>query len=142
ENFAAAYSGVADYHAWLGMTSVLPPEECFLAAKDAATRALALDDKLAEAYASLGIATWAYDWNFQESERLLKKALELNNNYAQAHEWYAYVCASQDRYDEAITSMNRALQIDPFSPSLLTMLSFILYNAREYEEAIKAIERA
>jgi Tol biopolymer transport system component/serine/threonine protein kinase/Tfp pilus assembly protein PilF len=142
ENFAAAYSGVADYHAWLGMTSVLPPEECFLAAKDAAIRALALDDKLAEAYASLGIATWAYDWDFQESERLLKKASELNSNYAQAHEWYAYVCASQDRYDEAIASMNRALQIDPLSPSLQTMLSFILYNAGEYEEAIKAIERA
>jgi Tol biopolymer transport system component/serine/threonine protein kinase/Tfp pilus assembly protein PilF len=142
ENFAAAYSGVADYHAWLGMTSVLPPEECFLAAKDAASRALTLDDKLAEAYASLGIATWAYDWDFQESERLLKKASELNNNYAQAHEWYAYVCASQDRYDEAIASMHRALQIDPLSPSLLTMLSFILYNAGEYEEAIKAIEQA
>jgi eukaryotic-like serine/threonine-protein kinase len=142
ENFAAAYSGVADYHAWLGMTSVLPPEECFLAAKDAATRALALDDKLAEAYASLGIATWAYDWDFQESERLLKKALELNNNYAQAHEWYAYVCASQDRYEEAVTSMNRALQIDPLSPSLLTMMSFILYNAGEFEGALTAIERA
>jgi eukaryotic-like serine/threonine-protein kinase len=142
ENFAAAYSGVADYHAWLGMTSVLPPEECFLAAKDAATRALALDDKLAEAYASLGIATWAYDWNFQESERLLKKALELNNNYAQAHEWYAYVCASQDRYEEAVASMNRALQIDPLSPSLLTMMSFILYNAGEFAGAVTAIERA
>jgi eukaryotic-like serine/threonine-protein kinase len=142
ENFAAAYSGVADYHAWLGMTSVLPPEECFLAAKDAASRALALDDKLAEAYASLGIATWAYDWDFQESERLLKQALALNNNYAQAHEWYAYVCASQDRYDEAVASMNRALQIDPLSPSLLTMMSFILYNAGEFAGAATAIERA
>ncbi len=142
ENFAAAYSGVADYHAWLGISSVLPPEECFLAAKDAATRALQLDDKLAEAYASLGVATWAYDWNFQESERLFKRAFALKNNYAQAHEWFAYVCASQDRYEEAVASMKRALQIDPHSPSLLTMLSFILYNAGEFEEALKAIERA
>ena len=141
-NFAAAYSGVADYHAWLGITSVLPPEECFLAAKDAATRALQLDDTLAEAYASLGVATWAYDWDFQASERLFKRAFELKNNYAQAHEWFAYVCASQNRYEEAVASMRRALQIDPHSPSLLTMLSFILYNAGDFEEALKAIERA
>jgi Tol biopolymer transport system component/serine/threonine protein kinase/Tfp pilus assembly protein PilF len=142
ENFAAAYSGVADYHAWLGMTSVLPPEECFSAAKDAAIRALQIDNKLVEAYASLGVATWAYDWNFQESEALFAKAFALNNNYAQAHEWYAYLCASQGRTEEAVSSMKRALQIDPRSRSLLTMLNFILYNAGEFEEARKYIAQA
>jgi Tol biopolymer transport system component/serine/threonine protein kinase/tetratricopeptide (TPR) repeat protein len=142
ENFAAAYSGVADYHAWLGITAILPPEECFLAAKDAATRALQLDDKLAEAYASLGMATWAYDWDLQKSDALFKKAFELNSNYAQAHEWYALMRSSQGRPEEAIHSMERALEIDPYSPALLTMMSFILFKERRFEESANYIDRA
>jgi Tol biopolymer transport system component/TolB-like protein/Tfp pilus assembly protein PilF/tRNA A-37 threonylcarbamoyl transferase component Bud32 len=142
ENFAAAYSGVADYQAWLGITSVLPPEECFLAAKDAATRALQIDDKLAEAYASLGMATWAYDWDFQKSEILFKKAFELNNNYAQAHEWYAFMRSSQGRHEEAIHSMERALEIDPYSPALLTMMSFVQFKAQQTELSSTYLDRA
>src|SRR5262249_145879 len=75
-NFAAPHAGVADYFNWLGINGVMPPDECFQAAKVSATRALELDDRLAEAYASLGLATWAYDWDAAAGARLFRTATE------------------------------------------------------------------
>jgi serine/threonine protein kinase len=90
--FAAAYTGVADYFNWLGITGVLPPEECFQAAKQAASKAVELDDKLAEAYVSLALATWAYEWDHETSRYLMQQAIALNDNYAQAHEcWPIFI---------------------------------------------------
>lgn len=141
-NFAAAYSGVADYHTWLGMISVLQPTECFLAAKEAATKALELDDKLAEAHASLALVTWAYDWDLEKSGRHFKRAIQLNKNYTQAHEWYTYYLASQGRFDEAVREMKYALDIDPQSPQLHLMMGSVLHSARRFEEGARYIERA
>ncbi len=141
-NFAAAYSGVADYHIALGINSVLPPAECFSAAKDAAAKAVQLDDRLAEAYASLAFAVWAYDWNAEESERLFNRAIELNNNYVQVYEWYAHFCAAQGRFDKAVEALTRALEIDPLSPLLHILMALVLHNARRFEEGMRYIERA
>ncbi|HWQ33697.1 MAG TPA: protein kinase [Blastocatellia bacterium] len=140
-NFAAAYTGVADYFNWMGITSVLPPDECFLAAKEAATKAVQLDDKLAEAYTSLAIATWAYDWDSVMSSQLLRRAIELNPNYAQAHQWLAQFRSVQGRHPEAITTMNRALELDPQSPARHAMMAFVLHNARQHAEAWQHAQR-
>ncbi len=121
-SYAAAYTGVADYYNWLGVYSVLPPRECFSAAKEAATRAIAIDDTLAEAFTSLGFAVWAYDWDWRESERLFKRALELNPNYLPAHEWYAHVLGSSGRHPEAIAEMQRAIELDPQSAALAAIV--------------------
>ena len=141
-NFAAAYSGVADYFNWMGITSVLPPDECFLAAKEAATRAVQLDDRLAEAWTSLAIATWAYDWDTVASNRLMRQAIELNANYAQAHQWLAQFRSVQGRHPEAIAGMKHALEIDPQSPARYAMMAFILHNARQHQEAYQHCQRA
>jgi serine/threonine protein kinase/Tfp pilus assembly protein PilF len=141
-NFAAAYTGVADYFNWMGVTSVLPPEECFLAAKEAATKAVELDDELAEAYVSLAIVAWAYEWNIPTGSRLIKRAIELNGNYAQAYEWLAQFRSLQGRHTEAINAMKRALELDPQSPALHCMMSFILHNARQPAEALRYSRRA
>lgn len=142
-NFAAAYSGIADYHTWLGMISVLPPSECFLAAKEAAATALGIDDKLAEAHASLAFTTWAYDWDNEKSEKLFKRALRLNKkSYTAAHEWYAHLLGSQGRFDEALSEMKHALDIDPQSAQLHLMMGAMLHNARRFEEGARYIERA
>jgi TolB-like protein/Tfp pilus assembly protein PilF/tRNA A-37 threonylcarbamoyl transferase component Bud32 len=142
ENFAAAYSGVADYHIALGINALLPPAECFSAAKDAAAKAVQLDDKLAEAYASLAFAVWAYDWNAEESEQLFNRAIELNTNYAQVYEWYAHFCAAQGHYDKALEAVTRALELDPFSPLLHILMALVLHSARRFEEGIRYIGRA
>jgi Tol biopolymer transport system component/serine/threonine protein kinase/tetratricopeptide (TPR) repeat protein len=140
--FALAYTGVADYHNWLGIYGVLPPEECFAAAKAMSAKAIDLDDRLAEAYASLGFAVWAYDWNFDESAKLFDRALELNPNYPQAHEWYSHVHASRGHLEKAIRHMRRAVQLDPRSPSLAVMCAFCLKNVGRYEEALAELRRA
>jgi eukaryotic-like serine/threonine-protein kinase len=140
--FAAAYTGVADYFNWMGITGLLPPEECFQAAKQAATNAIELDDKLAEAYVSLALATWAYEWDHETSRYLMQQAIALNGNYAQAHEWLAHFYSSQGQHTEAINSMRRALRIDPRSPALHAMMSFILHNARQHSEAYRYNQRA
>lgn len=141
-NFAAAYTGVADYFNWLGLTAALPPDECFQAAKEAATRAGQLDDKLAEAWASLSVATWAHDWDAAASEQLMRRSLELNPHYAQAHEWYAHLLSALGRHAEAISSMRRALEINPQAPALHAMMAFILHNARLPDEAYQYAQRA
>ncbi len=141
-SYAAAYTGVADYYNWLGVYSVLPPRECFSAAKEAATRAIAIDDTLAEAFTSLGFAVWAYDWDWRESERLFKRALELNPNYLPAHEWYAHVLGSSGRHPEAIAEMRRAIELDPQSAALAAMFAFELRVARQYDEGVEQLRRA
>src|SRR5262249_10245442 len=121
---------------------VMPPDECFKAAKLSATKALELDDRLAEAHASLGLATWAYDWDAAAGERLFRKATELGDSYAQTYEWYALLCSAQGRHSEAIGLIRRALEIDPLSPSFHASRSSILRYAQRIEEAILCAERA
>jgi Tol biopolymer transport system component/serine/threonine protein kinase/tetratricopeptide (TPR) repeat protein len=141
-NYAQAYSGVADYHNWLGLYGVLPPAECFAAAKAAARRAIEIDDSLGEAYASLAFAVWAYDWNAVEAERLFKQAIKLNPNYAQAHEWYSHLHGARGRHEEAIREMRRAQKLDPRSPTIAAIFAFCLHNARRYEEGLAQLRRA
>ena len=141
-NYALAYSGVADYHNWLGLFGVLPPDECFAAAKAMAAKAIEIDPMLAEAYASLALAAWAYDWNKEESERLFKRAFDLNPNYAQAHEWYAHLLGSQGMHEKAVKEMERARSLDPSSASLAVGFSLTLYNARRYEDSLAELKSA
>jgi serine/threonine protein kinase/Tfp pilus assembly protein PilF len=141
-NFAAAHSGIADFYIAAGIVSVLPPAEAFKIAKDSAAKAVALDPNLGEAYASLGFATWAYDWDTEEAERLFRKCFALNENYAPAHEWFAHVLASQGQFDEAVDEMKRALEINPQSSQLTAMTAYIHHNARRHAEGVLYIERA
>lgn len=141
-SYGRAYTGVADYYNWLGTAGVLPPSECFEAAKEAARKAIELDPRLSAAYASLAFAVWAYDWNIEESERLFNRALNINPNYVQALEWRARLYGSQGRHSDAIRDMKRAQQLDPQSSAVAAMFGFSLYNARRYAEAKSQFHRA
>jgi Tol biopolymer transport system component/tetratricopeptide (TPR) repeat protein len=140
--FGAAHSGIADIHIALGISSVMPPGEAFAIAKASAKKAIELDPRSAEAYASLGFAVWATDWDAARSEELFERSFLLNENYAAAYEWFAHVLASQMRFDEAIGLMKRALRIDPNSSQLYAMTAYILHNARRAHEAVFYIERS
>jgi tetratricopeptide (TPR) repeat protein len=96
----------------------------------------------AEAYASLGFATLAFDWNVEESERLFRISFALNDNFAPAHEWFAHVLATEGRFEEAIAEMKHALRIDPQSSQLNSMTAYIYHNARRHREGAFYIERA
>lgn len=135
-NYALAYSGLADSFALLTAYSNTSPRELMRRAKQAALKALALDDKLAEAHASLGQIMAYYDYDFPTAEREYRRAIELNPNYGTAHQWLAEHLATMKRIDEALAEIRRALELDPVSVIINRIYGDILLDARRFDEAI------
>jgi serine/threonine-protein kinase len=140
-NYALAYAGLADSYNILASYSALAPRDAFPRAKAAATKALEMDEKLAEAHASLAFAKFGYDWDWREAEKAFKRGLELNPGYATAHQWYALFLAAMNRMDEAIAGINRAKELDPLSLPINTNAGWIFYLARRFDEAIEMYEK-
>jgi DNA-binding winged helix-turn-helix (wHTH) protein/TolB-like protein/lipopolysaccharide biosynthesis regulator YciM len=134
-NFALAHAGLADT---LAMT--VDGNQASIAVQ----KALELDPHLAEAHASLGFIRMFHDWNWRAAETRFKKSIELNPNYATAHQWYATLLAIEGRNSEAKAEMRRALEINPLSHNFHADLGQIYYFSREYGEAekwcLKALE--
>jgi serine/threonine-protein kinase len=135
-NYALAYTGLADSYALLTAYSAESAHEMMPKAKAAALKALELDDKLAEAHASLGQIEAYYDYDFPAAEREYRRALELNPNYATAHQWLAEHLSSMKRFDEALAEIKRALELDPLSIIINRIYADILVDARRFDEAI------
>ena len=135
-SYALAWAGLADCYALYGLYEVLPPKEAAPKAKEAAIKALALDDRLAEPHAALAYVNTTYDWDWPGAEREFKRAIELNPNYATAHYWYSNHLDATGRLDEAIEEAKRAQDVDPLSltASTVTVLAFFL--GRRYDQAI------
>ena len=144
QNYALAYAGLADCYALLTYHSQIPREETFAKATAAATKALGIDDNIAEAHVSLGFIHAAYDWDMSAAEREYKRAIALNPNYATAHHWYAFCLLVLGRANEGIAVMKRAQEIDPLSVVIQADLAWAFYFMREYDQAVeqhlKAIE--
>lgn len=131
---AVAYSALADFYR--------APHEVMPQAKQAATRALQLDESLSEAHDALGWVEFSYEWNWAEAERHLKRALELNPANALAHDHYAYYLASVKGRDEAYSENQIATELDPLSLTILADSSFYFYMGRQYDRAIQHGRRA
>ncbi len=137
-NFALAYSGQADYFAYLtvlGGPEILKPRDAMAQARTAATKALKLDDSLAEAHASMGNILHNYDWDWDAAEREYKRAIELNPNYAMAHHLYAHLLIETERKEESLAEAHRALELDPYSPFVNNGLARQYYLSRDFEKA-------
>jgi len=137
--YAPAYSGLADCYTTLGYLSYLDPLDAFPRARDAATKALELDSSLAEAHTSLAYYNLYHAWNWIEAENEFKKAIELNPNYATAHDWYSYYLMAMGRFDEAWKEVNRAHELDPLSVTISTDIGFNYFYRRNYDEAINQL---
>ncbi len=140
--YAAPYAGIAEYYNRLATFGIVPSDECFAAAKDAALKAVRLDESLAEAWGALAFATLGADWDHSESLRLIHRALELNPNSAQVMEWYAHILGTSGRLQESNTAMERVLKLDPGSAAAYVLHSFHTYMNRSYEASYKAAEQA
>ena len=140
-NYALAYSGLADTYALIAAYTTQPPREVMPKAKEAALKALALDDNLAEAHASLGQITAYYDYDFVTAEREYRRAIELNPNYASAHQWYAEHLAAMRRNEEALAEIRRALELDPMSVIMNRIYADILVDGHKFDEAIQQYKR-
>jgi tetratricopeptide (TPR) repeat protein len=140
--YALAYAGLADCYAIYNSYQVELPRASGPKAKAAATKALELDDTLAEAHASLGMARMSYEWDWAGAEREFQRAIELDPNYATAHHWYAICLSTAARSEQAIASLKRAQQLDPLSLIINADVGLQQHFARRYDEAIEQVRKA
>jgi Tfp pilus assembly protein PilF len=138
-NYAAAYSGLASYYAILPFYSALSPAEVFPKARATAEKSLELDEKLAEAHASLAYIRAYYEWDWTAAEREFRRALELRPSYADAHFSYSRFLAAAGRMDEAVAEIRRAQNLDPRSLSLKANQALLAYFGGRYDEALKEL---
>ena len=133
--YALAYAGLADCYGLLGAYIYLPPAEAFNAARAAATKALEIDESLAEAHNSLALVHWLYDWNWAAADREFRRAIELKSSYVTAHHWRGLFLGEMGRFEEAEAEMKLALVLDPVSAPVLADYGRVLFWARRYDEA-------
>jgi TolB-like protein/Tfp pilus assembly protein PilF len=139
--YALAYAGLADSYVALGAYYVLPPAEAFAEARQAATRAVDLDQTLSEAYVSLAMVQYCYDWDWLNYEKNSRRAGELNPNDAKNYYVHSEYLAAIGHFEEAIAGAKRARELE--SPlDVDTNLGWILYLARRYDEAIEQYQKA
>lgn len=139
--YALAYAGLADCYLIIPNYTSIPAQEAYLKAKAAALKALELDDSLAEAHASLGGIRVDYEWDFPGAENELKRAIELNPNYATAHHWYAQYLSEMGRHQEAIAQVKQAQELDPLSLIINSVVGDTYIKARQYDQAIEQLRK-
>ena len=141
-NYALAYAGIADAYVWLPGYTAGTPRDCYPKAKAAATKALQLDETLAEAHTTLALAIWLYDFDSSQAIREFQRAIELNPNYAIAHQQYGNnTLSALGRFDDAIVEGKRAVELDPLSLVINTDMGSDYYYARRYDEAIAHLRK-
>jgi serine/threonine protein kinase/Tfp pilus assembly protein PilF len=140
-NYALAYAGLADCYDLLHEYSELSPKESYPKAKAAAIKALELDDTLGEAHTSLAYSLMNYDWDWRSAEREYQRAIQLNPNYATAHQWYAECLSMLGRHGEAIAEIKKAHELDPLSLIINQGVGGKYLYARRYDEAMAQFHR-
>jgi serine/threonine protein kinase/tetratricopeptide (TPR) repeat protein len=134
-NYALPYVGIADFYNWASIYGMMSPGEAYPKARAAALRALDLDADLGEAYAALGLMA-SGQWDWAESERLYRKALEMSPNYSLAHEWYGSLLVGTGRFEEGMKESQRAEELDPLNARTMAMTAWYSYQAHHFNEAL------
>src|SRR4030095_6587952 len=135
--YALAHAGVAGYHNWLGVFSVMPFAECAAAAYEAASTAVEIDPALAEGHAALGQAILCRDFAWASAEHELVRAIELDPNYAQARIWYALQLAMEGRFSESLREAHTARDLDPMAIISRFCVVWCSYHARRFDEGYR-----
>jgi len=141
-DYAPAYAGLADAYIVLPFYASFAPKQVFPLAQEAALKALAIDEDLAESHAALAHIKTYYEWDWDGAEREFNRAIQLNPGLAGAHRLYAVGLAWQARFGEALKEIQMALELDPLSLVANIILAEILIFDRRYDEAIMALKKA
>ena len=141
QNYALAYSGLAETYVLFSSYDVSPANDSMPQAKAAALKALEIDDSLAEAHAALGFYLYVYEWDQAGGEKEFRRAIALNPNYATAHHWFSALLSAVKRFDESIAECKEAERIDPLSPIITTNLGDTYVYAHRFDEAIAEYKR-
>ena len=139
--YALAYVGLADsYNLLGGQHCALPPRESFPKARSAVLRALEIDERMAEAYASLAFINCCLEWDWSTAEHHYLKAISLKPNYPTAHHWYGELLITAARFEEGLVQLRMAQELDPLSLAINADLAAAFYYARQYERSENQLE--
>ena len=136
-NYGAAYAGLADCYNMLVVYGRLQPKEGFPKAKEAAAKALEIDENSAEAHSSMAFIKFRWDWDRTATERGFQSAIKLKPNYAPAHQWYSSYLVAVERFDEAIAEAKRTEELEPLSFVASSHLGWIYYLSGDNDKAIE-----
>jgi adenylate cyclase len=133
-SYAPAYAGLSLYHSWAAANGIFSPDHWPLA-KEAVSKALELDNTLAEAYNTLAAVEIYYNRNWTAAERAFRRGVELNPNFGDIPAHYGLCLSYFGRFEEAVMQENRAMQLDPFFPGTNLHYGTILLFSRDYDRA-------
>ena len=139
--YAPAYAGLADAYLMLPFITGGTPQDCYPKAKEAAKKALALDDTLAEAHVAYAQAIQFYDFDYVQAAAEFQRGLELNPNYANGHWRRSWLLGALGKFDEAFAEMKHAVELDPLSLVINTDLGYLYIATGQYDEAIEQLHR-
>jgi TolB-like protein/tetratricopeptide (TPR) repeat protein len=135
-DYARAYAGLADTYSLMSTWNLVDQNEFMPKARAAALKALDIDDTLAEAHTSLALSAESYQYDWKGAEKEFRRAIQLNPDYATAHQWYAELLSWEGRFDEAFAESERARQLDPLSLIIASDHGAILYFSRQYDRTV------
>ena len=140
-NYALAHLGLAESYVNLGDWGILPSVEAYPKAREAASRALEIDNSLSEAYCVLAMVKYTFDWDWEKAEELFKLSISLKPNYSVAHKEYGLYLTKLKRFDEAHKELKKAQELDPVSLAILSQVTWPLRYSGQYDEAIKGLKQ-
>jgi TolB-like protein/DNA-binding winged helix-turn-helix (wHTH) protein/Tfp pilus assembly protein PilF len=135
-DYAPAWAGLATAYGLLDLFHYSPHNVALKSSREAALKALELDDTLSEAYVSLASASLS-EWSWSAAAQEIQRAIDLDPNNATAHQWRGYLLRAEGRYDESIVEMKTALELDPLTANKKQSLGATLYQAGHYDEALQ-----
>ena len=141
-SYAPAYAGLGDSYSLDVDYRAIPVAEAYTRAKQYARKALALDETLPSAHASLAWALFIYDWDWDGAEREFRRAIELNPRYASAHQWFAFLLGARGAFDAALLEAHTALELDPVSVSIRRTIGWVYFYARRFDQAREHLAHA
>jgi len=133
--FAQAWSGIADAYSMLSAYNYMSSAEGHSLAKDAANKAIKINNTLAEAHTSLGWLYAFYNHEWKKSRESFDLALKYEPSYSTAHHWYAWMLAAQGKFDRAKQHIQMARSVDPLSSIIMASAGWIYYVSRDYPRA-------
>ncbi|HKT22363.1 MAG TPA: tetratricopeptide repeat protein, partial [Nitrososphaerales archaeon] len=135
--FALAYAGVAQAYSITAANHYADPEVYYPKAKEYALKALSLDDDLVEAHTVLASVNVGWDRDLAKAEAEFRRAIELNPNYATAHQWYSHILGWEKRFDEAREQIHKALELSPLSLIINANVVDSKYFDGDYEAGLE-----
>jgi serine/threonine protein kinase/Tfp pilus assembly protein PilF len=138
--YALAYDGISYYYSWTD-DLLLSPRDSMPKAKEAAKKALELDDGLPQAHVELGNVLGSYEWDWAGAEQEFRRAIQLDPNYAAAHAYFGWLLVVEGRFEDGIQENKRAVDLDPLSTEFNWWLGWMLYFARRFDPAVEQLRR-